>query len=365
MHGLLIFLILLALSALVRSRFRHHFYSATAAGGSVMAIGIFADAALPQLPFHNYVSLQVLVLELGVIALFLAMSYLLAAVTRHFRMHISHPLRRFGIGTWVAAVAVLSVLILHALPAWTVAGRVLAVLAAALYVPYLGILLHAYLAMARHPRRLPANGIILLATVATQAVLLALYTAFPQRLPPLVILAMLAIGGLFYAFGLIFIVQHHHALRSRQLAVEWKNSNCIIHGAVSITGLVAAQTRCLGEDALLGIWFTAFILLLLVELLETLRLIERIATRGLKRGAFVYDTSQWTRNFTYGMFYAFTLALTRLPGMGSMAADIPWWPVAEAVVRWGQYAVLLFLLAEITLFFRAQLRSRGMARALQ
>lgn len=355
MRWLPLFLLLFAVSAWARSRFRHRFYSSAAAGAIVMALGIFADAALPQLPFHQLVPMPALVLEIGVIALFLAGSYLSAAFRGHFRVYLERPLHRFGFGTWVAGVAVLSVLIRHVLPEWVPAAQWLAVAAAALYLPYLGIALQGYAAMVRHPHRSQANGVILLATVATQAVLLALYHAFPAHIPPLWVLTMALGGGAFYLVGVVFIAQHFHALRSWQLAVEWKNSNCIIHGALSITGLAGADTGCFGPRTLLGIWFAAALLLVLVELLEALRLVERLAERGPRSGALVYDVSQWTRNFTYGMFYAFSLELSRRPGLAARAADLGGWWLIQAVASWGQYPVLALLLIEIGLFFRARL----------
>ncbi|OZS41212.1 hypothetical protein, partial [Photobacterium sanguinicancri] len=67
---------------------------------------------------------------------------------------------------------------------------------------------------------------------------------------------------------------------------------------------------------------------------------------------------QWTRNFTFGMFYAFSFELhQQLAGHGLYL------PLLDAVVHWGQYAVLALLLIEITLFLRARLyRYRPAAR---
>ncbi|MGH8127223.1 MAG: hypothetical protein ACRETC_02495, partial [Gammaproteobacteria bacterium] len=172
------FAALLTLSALVRLRFKHHGYSATSAFGIVMAIGIFADFSLPQLPFYTPLLLRLITLEVLVIWFFLAGSYLASAINRHFRMHIAHPLRRFAIGTWVAGSATLAMLATHALPEARLLDKTLALVAVAVYLPYVVIFVQGYARLARHPLKQNSDGVILLATVSTQSVLLALHTAF-------------------------------------------------------------------------------------------------------------------------------------------------------------------------------------------
>jgi hypothetical protein len=68
---------------------------------------------------------------------------------------------------------------------------------------------------------------------------------------------------------------------------------------------------------------------------------------GLHTGAGVYDVSQWARNFTFGMFYAFTAASLERFAPG---AD-PSWLVAvqRAVAAVGPYVVLALLLIEAAL----------------
>jgi hypothetical protein len=45
---------------------------------------------------------------------------------------------------------------------------------------------------------------------------------------------------------------------------------------------------------------------ILVELIEAYRLFKRITHYGLKSGILIYDVSQWSRIFTFVMFYTFT-----------------------------------------------------------
>ncbi|HEX5314706.1 MAG TPA: hypothetical protein VFX38_07380 [Gammaproteobacteria bacterium] len=346
---------LFTISALVRSRFRHHGYSATAAGGIVMAIGIFADAALRELPFYSPTLARLITLEALVIWLFLAWSYLLAATNRHFRMHMQHPLRRFAIGTWVAGTAVLSVICVHYLPGAPLLGKTLALVAVVVYLPYVVLFVNGYLRLWRHPAKQNANGVILLATVSTQSVVIALDAAFGGGFATNIAIGMVAFDMIFLCSGLVLVAIHYHAVGSWFLAIEWKNANCILHGAISITGLALVLTSNFNADVLFGVWEVALVLFVAVESIEFLRMLERERRRGLRLGLLVYDSTQWTRNFTYGMFYAFSLALYHRTDFLQTATGAFWWPALDPIVRWGQYAVLAILLVEILLFLRARL----------
>lgn len=347
-----VFIALLGVSALVRSRFRHHYYSATSAMGMVMAIGIFAAYALPQLPFHSSLLARIVTLELLVIWLYLA-----SAWNRHFRMHVAHPLRRFAIGTWVAGTAVLAMLVVRTLPEAVPLARGLVGIAVALYLLYMVLFLHGYYRLLRHPLQQNANGVILLATVSTQSVVTAFATVFETRFPDAMVTGLFAFDLAFLCAGLVLVALHFHAMRSSQLADEWKNANCIVHGAVSITGLGMLRISEFGAHVLLSVWGVALVLFVVIELLEFIRLVEREHRRGLFRGVLVYDTMQWTRNFTYGMFYAFSLALYhhQHSAVESAGTAHPWSMALRAIAEWGQYVVLAMLLIEAGIFLRSRL----------
>src|SRR5690606_34734493 len=87
---------------------------------------------------------------------------------------------------------------------------------------------------------------------------------------------------------------------------------------------------------------------------ECLRAVLRIRRYGLSRGIGVYHVSQWSRNFTFGMFYAFTLFL-----------DLPRNPLGQihvlhtlkgAVIDYGAWVVLTLLINECLLFLKAKYR---------
>ncbi len=88
----------------------------------------------------------------------------------------------------------------------------------------------------------------------------------------------------------------------------------------------------------------------LVEGISVVKMLKRIQVGGLLRGILKYNISQWTRNFTYGMYYAFSLSLFENKLLKNIFLDL--------VVSYGQYIVLIFLTIEIFIFFRNKFSSR-------
>jgi hypothetical protein len=94
----------------------------------------------------------------------------------------------------------------------------------------------------------------------------------------------------------------------------------------------------------LGLWLYVALVFVAVEGIEALRLWLRVREYGWRAGVGVYDVSQWARNFTFGMFYAFTAAALERFAPG---AD-PAWLVGmqRAVAAVGPWVVLALLLIE-------------------
>ncbi len=354
---------LFAVSALIRSRFRHHYYSATDAGAIVMATGIFTAFAFTQLPFYTPLLGRLETLEIFVIWLFLAWSYLQSGKNRHFLMHFVHPLRRFAIGTWVAGTAVLATLVTHTIPQALWFARVLTFIAVVIYLPYVVVFVRGYAQLWRQPLQQNANGVILLATVATQSVVIALHATFGRDFPQNVATAMAAFDMVFLPAGLTLIGLNIHALPTRLFATQWKNAYCIIHGALSITGLALVVTSEFSGNVVFGVWQVVLELFILVEIVELIRLFQRVHRFGLRRGIFSYKVTQWARNFTFGMFYAFSFELYRhFDALPAYEGDF-WLPLLRFIVDWGQYVVLADFAVEAFILLRTRLR-RFRARAL-
>ncbi len=82
-----------------------------------------------------------------------------------------------------------------------------------------------------------------------------------------------------------------------------------------------------------------------VELIELARLRARIRNLGWRQAVLVYDTSQWARNFTVGMFYAFTLAFAERFAIGATYPVLD--ALRHAILGGGPYVVLGLLLIEL------------------
>jgi hypothetical protein len=316
-----------------------------------MAAGIFAAASLPQLGGGLALSAAIVL-----IAVWLAVAAPLAVSAVRaggFARRTGTPIDSFGIGTWVAGTAVLARVLMLAAPDDPWPARVAFALAAALWLWFMPRALGNLARLARS--RLRPSGIILLSTVATQAVALMALRLFPAA--PAVssaAAALMVLGGLCYVAA-AFLVVRGHAGGDWRLATDWANGNCILHGALSITGLTAVVSHWFDASTLLAYWVAVIAVFVIVELIEIARLVARVRAEGWRDGLFVYDVSQWARNFTFGMLTAFTLAFAQaypVIGLPALAA------LRAAIVAVGPYVVLFLLLAEAGLLLTGSRRPR-------
>lgn len=328
-----------------------------AIGAPVMALGIFGAAALQQLPGGAAATGFV---AAGAVVIWLVIAVaLVRSISRRGAFFYTAPvLASFGLGTWVAASAVVARMVMLGAPAlgWIARGFFLA--SAALWLWFLPLALRNFARLAANPSARP-SGVILLATVATQAVVLMALRLFSDMATVRwIATTLIAFGMLCYAIGLALIVRRYSSERWR-LADDWDNSNCILHGALSISGLAAVIGGNFTAAALLAFWLTAIAVFIVVEAIELLRLLVRVKALGWRAGLFVYDISQWARNFTFGMFYAFTLAFAeRVPNLPAHSLVES---LRSAILAGGQYVVLLLLLAE-TMVMLGSARRRSAKR---
>jgi hypothetical protein len=322
----------------------------TAVGAPIMAFGIFGVAALQHLPGGPLLTVPwtaAVALAWSALALML----LAAAWRSGLAFHTAPLLGSFAIGTWVAATAVVARLLMMAAPGALWLARSLFLMSGVLWLGFLPLALRNLWRLAVRGEGNP-SGVILLTTVATQALALIALRLFPDaaRLR-LVADAGIAFGALAYIAGLVLMLRLYAGARGWRIARDWDNSNCILHGALSITGLAATASGIVAAGDLVALWTAAAIAFVLVEAVEAMRLVARIRAFGWRRGLWAYDTSQWARNFTFGMFYAFTLAFAqRVP---LLAAHPVLGVVRAGVAAYGQYVVLLLVLLETLLLLSA------------
>ena len=340
--------LLSAVGVLARRLFPSRAAVPAAAGAAVMALGIFGLAALQEMPLLRPIATQPLAMALLVAWAVLAVAHGAALRSGIFWRDTGRPIGAFAIGCWVAATAVLLEMIVLAVPEWRPLALVLGLLAAAIWLWFLKILAEDARAVVGSASRGLVPGVVLLSTVSTQSLALAALALFPEgALRPLAGV-LIALGGLMYLAGVVVIVRSHVRAQGWTLADDWDNTNCILHGAMSITGLAVVSGSVGPPIVSVVLWLYVLAVFVAVEAIEIVRLVARVRAYGWRRGAFAYRVSQWSRNFTFGMFYAFTLALAQrieFPEGWSWVGSLQ-----HPVLAFGPYVVLGLLLIEGALF---------------
>lgn len=352
-HPLLAQLTAFAIAAWVlRRAFLRSTNSPTAAGAIVMAIGIYGLVAFRDATSIPAAAAQAFAIGLLVIWSFIAISYAQCWWLGRMTAHTASPSDSFAVGTWVAGTAVMARIVLLGAPHWRGLAVALAIAAFALWLWYLKLVVRGGLVILASRDRLRATGRILLATVSTQSLVLIAWDLFPDsdflRVP---LAGMVWMGFLLYGLGLVIIIQRYWREPHWSLSEDWDNTNCIVHGAMSISGLAVAYTGLLPKIVGIATWLYVLIALVAVEIVEITRAMVRARDHGLCRGIFVYHVSQWSRNFTFGMFCAFTVATA--PVLKAQLILSPLFSLVDGLIAYGPYVVLLLLLAECGLWVSA------------
>lgn len=221
----------------------------------------------------------------------------------------------FAIGTWAAGTNVLAVVVRPLLPELS---RVLNGAGWLLWILYM-VWLYG---MARRPERWRnINGAAFLTTVATQSVVVATLGVWPDAPAGLVyaLLGVNLLGWLLYGvhFTMVWIVRGF-----REQIRHWVPQDNITHGALSIS-ILAAEVIAVNIPESPG-WLlraigAAWVLDCFVFLPIFLAELGWLLTG--KKGLLNFRMVNYSRNFTYGMFFACTwFGATRLPG--SLMQDV-------------------------------------------
>ena len=334
----------------------------TAAGSAVMAIGICGLSALPQVAGGLAAAIQPLAFGLCVLWGCIAASYAAAYLEGAFAAHVEPPVGRFAIGTWVAGTAMLLRLLLLGAQEWRLLAVLLGLLAAAVWLWFLTVAAKALRAVGEWSSRALVSSVVLLATVSTQSLALAAYDLAPEpQLLRWAALCLIALGTAFYVVGVALVLRSHIRSKGWTLSDDWDSTNCILHGAMSITGLAVVLWQAAPTSAALALWLYVLCVFVAVEAAELARLRVRVQRYGWRRGVFTYGVAQWSRIFTFGMFHAFTVALAQQPdGSGGLA----WVAAAQsAILACGPYVVLGLLVIEVALYLDARLDRAALASA--
>ncbi len=316
-----------------------------ASAAIVMALGIFALAAARRLPLSGAALSRSLAIALLILWAIIAFEHLWAWLAGGLHRLIHDPRRAFVSGTWVAATAVTGELLARTFPQQLAAPLALGVVAILLWIVHFRLSFAGLRAIAG-PACMSASGTVLLPTVAMQSLVLLGQAIAGASVPAWLDVGLIAAGYVYYAAGLVLVVRRYALQRGWHLAGDWDDANCILHGALSISGLAGVATGALSPPALWVSWLGAAALFVIVEGVEFARMAQRLRHFGLRYGVLTYYAPQWTRNFTVGMFYAFSVAVHGDRVASSVPAVPGLLPVLEAIVGYGQYVVLLLLVIE-------------------
>lgn len=248
------------------------------------------------------------------------------------RLHYANPINRFAIGTWVAGTSICGIMFFRQFGAGAEA-QALAILNAGLWVIYIWISLIGFKELGAAPFGRQAHGVLLLTTVSTQSLVLLFNTVF-KEVPGFLNAALIFTGFILYFISARFILKRY-GVCGWNLSKDWNNTNCIFHGALSISGLAMFKSGLIDDQAAMWFWLAVFLVFILVEAIEIIRLAGRIRNFGLKEGVFTYDVTQWSRIFTFAMFFTFTFFIES--------------PLQAIILNTGIWIILLLLVIELYL----------------
>jgi len=348
--------LLAALFLAIRLLFMKNIPSPTGSGAIVMAIGIFINGPIVHFPFLNTGLARSFAVILFLLFLFIAGSYIKDTVQgKVFRMHFADHVGRFAVGTWIAGTSVCGIALCGRLPGWRPLVQILVIGNIGLWFYFVYRVVGSFLEFfASKDLRTRVHGVLLLSTVSTQSLVIVWRAAFGESagyrlVAPWVIL----LGVVFYFVSFVLVVRRYAtAGTSMDLDKGWFNTNCIVHGAMSITGLASAVSGVVPPNLTLFIWLWAMAWFVIIESIEVVRAVMRTRIYGFVNGILVYNSTQWSRNFTFGMLYAFTLNFDLAH---SIAAGSLLLPLHQAVVRYFAWVVLVALLLEFFVFLRDRL----------
>ncbi|WP_019381336.1 hypothetical protein [Cytobacillus oceanisediminis] len=308
----------------------------TAAMAAVMAFGIVTQGVL-----LNFFGLSFFlgsigkIISIADIALWMAIlvSIGMTIYKGEFKkLHYINPINRFGIGTWVAGTSICGIMFCKQFGAGAEV-QALAILNAGLWIIYIGISLIGFKELKDTSIGQQTHGVLLLTAVSTQSLVLLFNTVFAD-VPGFLNAALIFLGLLFYFISAWFILKRY-AIRGWNIAKDWNNTNCIFHGALSISGLAMFKSGLVTQQAAAWFWLAVFLVFIVVEIIEIARAICRSLIYGLKEGIFTYDVTQWSRIFTFAMFFTFTFFIET--------------PVQAVILNTGVWIILMLLIIELYL----------------
>ncbi|BDH63078.1 hypothetical protein MTP04_32080 [Lysinibacillus sp. PLM2] len=318
-------------------------------GSVIMALGIFSLGAMQQIPLIGQYS-KTITLFLFLLWFLMIISFVTTFINHSYRkLLISIPVKSFAIGTWIAGTSVICVLMVHEYQQLQIIIECISIFNLFAWFAYILFCISQFKRIVVHNLGRDVHGVILLSTVSTQSMVCLLINVFHGEVSNKMVIFFIVAGFAFYLFSMILILMRF--IQKWGSIHELKNTDCIIHGALSITGLAMTQSQVFSSEFLNCFWFFVLALFILIETFEVVRAVARVKLFGLKKALFTYDVSQWSRNFTFGMLYYFTYNLVTL-----YEGKMPWTFQLQFLELFA-WVVLILLLMEVILFFQSKINA--------
>lgn len=338
------FFLLALVSYAIRKRNMRDVYSATAAGGIVMAGCVFAYAIMPRLAKEVMLFIPYVTLELLIVWFFIVESYVRSYLDHHFYIHTRHPLNQFNIGTWVTATALLGVLWLKIFSGLDEVAWILALIAVSVWIEYIRLMMNDLTIITQNHLAFKLNGSIFLLVLSTEAVALLLSAILGSAFPLPIFFIFVSLGYVFYAACCILLARYYFQIGKQQASIEGYTTNCMLHGALALLGIVSVKTEIIPLNIILITWALTAILFFALEGWALLFKVIQLVKKRRPVFSWHYDVMQWMRIFTYELFYVFSGAIAGRQYKGLQA-------LTEFILHYGQYVIAMLFVIELTLFF--------------
>lgn len=325
----------------------------TNSGAIIMAFGIMQIGLIQKFAFYNErIETLLAILLFGAYGCIISLLLIDIKKGTFYNNHLKDPINSFTIGTWVAATSVIILNMTYHFPHLMTVSIGLYIIDFLIWLFYLKIIIRNYSIYIRKPKYIEnLNGVIILSCVSTQSLVIGGETIFKAEFPIEFAFLLIVVGAIFYIISLTLIGRSLYLMKNtlKTAILNWKTTNCTIHGALSITGLALIVTFSFLEKWLIYYWVIVTVVFCIVESIEGVRSIFRIQQFGIKDALFIYHPTQWVRNFTFGMYVNFTIHLPAISLLGN---------ARTIVIEGGNYIVVSLFIIEVCLLAQYKLRKR-------
>ena len=279
-------MLLVGLLFLIRLLYMKNIPSPTGSGAIVMGIGIFINGAIVHFSLINKEFARPLTLILFILFLFIVGSYIKDMVKgRFFKMHFANPLGSFAVGTWIAGTSVCTIALSQRLPEWKPVAQILVIGNIGLWLYFVYRAAGNFFQFFTSDSWQKVHGVLLLSTVSTQSLVIAWKAAFGTSFIYRMIAPWMILLGVFFYLVSFYLIVRRYVFEGKRINLDegWFNTNCIIHGAMSITGLASAVSGVVSADLILLIWLWVILWFVIVEIVEIVRAVETNQVLRIRR----------------------------------------------------------------------------------